>query len=95
MNELKLISADSHVNEPGDLWVESPCPASRGIQGKGGSFSESILFGIAGELRRRLACSSTGKPKGSGKSCPTLHAWRAERGLGLPGHDGRAYRSVH
>ena len=22
MNELKLISADSHVNEPGDLWVE-------------------------------------------------------------------------
>ena len=22
MNELKLISTDSHVNEPGDLWVE-------------------------------------------------------------------------
>ena len=22
MSELKLISADSHVNEPGDLWVE-------------------------------------------------------------------------
>ena len=22
MNEPKLISADSHVNEPGDLWVE-------------------------------------------------------------------------
>ena len=22
MSEYKLISADSHVNEPGDLWVE-------------------------------------------------------------------------
>src|SRR5437899_5593917 len=22
MNDLRLISADSHVNEPGDLWVE-------------------------------------------------------------------------
>ena len=24
MAEHKLISADSHVNEPGDLWVERP-----------------------------------------------------------------------